>query len=87
MPSIYLTASDAHVTNAYSNRNFIYALLEELYGIDYQMPYGCHIQLFDNEMLENLRMSTARLYTAVLMLIPVAIACAGAVLLIRRKNR
>ncbi len=87
VPSIYLTASDAIVTNAYSNRNFLYALFSELYGSDYAMPYGCRIMTFETAMLENLQMGTARLYTAVLLLIPAVLAGVGTVVLVRRKNR
>jgi len=86
IPSIYLTSTDAMVTDGYSNKNFIYSLLGELYegGV---MPYGCTSITFNDTVLENLKMSTVRLYTAILMLIPVAVAVTGAVVLIRRKNR
>ena len=43
--------------------------------------------LYDTETLENLTMGTAKIYTALIMLIPAAAALVGAVILIRRKNR
>ena len=43
--------------------------------------------LYDTATLENLVMGTARIYTAVIMAFPVAIAAVGAVVIIRRKNR
>ncbi len=86
IPSIYLTASDALVSRGYSNKDFAYALLEEFFGSD-MPPYGCRPLVFNTNTLENLTMGTAKLYTALLMLIPVSVAAVGAVILIRRKYR
>ncbi len=86
IPSIYLTATDAMITNGYSNKNFIYSLLGEFYG-EGLMPYGCSAIVFNDGMLENLTMGTARLYTALFMAVPAVTAIVGAVVLIRRKNR
>lgn len=84
--SIYMTVSDALVTNGYSNKDFIYSLLDYLYGAE-NMPYGCQSVLYDSTVLENLTMSTANLYTAIVLAVPTAIALVGAVVIIRRKNR
>lgn len=86
IPSIYLTAYDAMITNGYSNKNFVYSLFDVFYGKG-NMPYGCKSILYDTATLENLTMGTARAYTAVLLFLPAAIAAAGAVVIIRRRNR
>ena len=84
--SIYMTVSDALVTNGYSNKDFIYSLFEYLYGAE-NMPYGCQSVLYDSNVLENLTMSTANLYTAIVLAVPAIVAILGAVVVIRRKNR
>ncbi len=84
--SIYMTVSDALVTNGYSNKDFIYSLFDRLYGAE-NMPYGCQSILYDSSVLENLTMSTANLYTAIVLAVPAIIAILGAVVVIRRKNR
>jgi hypothetical protein len=84
--SIYITVSDALVTNGYSNKDFMYSLFEYLYGAE-NMPYGCQSVLYDSNVLENLTMSTANLYTAIVLAVPAIIATLGAVVVIRRKNR
>lgn len=86
IPSVYLTATDAMVTNGYGNKDFVYALFDVLYGMD-DMPYGTNSIVYDDTVLENLTMGTAKGITAVLLAIPCVIAIAGAVVLIRRKNR
>lgn len=86
VPSVYLTASDAIVTNGYANKDFIYALCETFYECD-SMVYGTNSYVYDDAVLENLTMGTARIYTAIAVAIPVIIAAAGAVIVIRRKNR
>ena len=86
IPSVYLTASDAMITNGYANKNFLYSVFGELYG-EGNMPYGAKSINFNDYVLENLTMGTARLYTALFMAVPFLIAVAGAVVLIRRKNR
>lgn len=86
IPSVYLTATDATVTNGYVNKNFIYALCEELYGCE-EMIYGCKSIVYESDTLENLTMSAARGYTTALIAIPVALCVLGAVVIVRRKNR
>ena len=84
--SIYMTVSDALVTNGYSNKDFMYSLFDYLYGAE-NMPYGCQSVLYDSSVLENLTMSTANIYTAIVLAVPAIIAVFGAVVVIRRKNR
>ncbi len=86
VPSVYIAASDALVSRGYSNKDFIYALFEELYGCT-GLPYGCEPVLYDTSTLENLTMGTAKLYTALIMLVPVVLAGVACFVLIRRKNR
>lgn len=86
VPSVFLTATDAINTNGYSNKDFLYSLFDEFYGID-GLPYGCRSVLYDNSTLENLTMGTARIYTAVMLAIPALLAVVGFVLMVRRKNR
>jgi hypothetical protein len=86
VPSVYIAATDALVNREYQNRNFIYALLGEFFGTGEQL-YGCNAVLYDTDTLENLTMGTARLYTALIMAVPVIVAAVGTVIIIRRKNR
>lgn len=86
VPSIYLTAADAMITNGYSNKDFLYSLFD-VYFEKGEMPYGCNSLIFDSGILENLTMGTARWLTAALIAIPVLIAAVGTVVIVRRKNR
>ena len=86
VPSLYLTVADALVTNGYANKDFLFSLYEELYGAN-TPPYGCNAVLYNTETLENLSMSEAYIYTAVVALVPLTLAVTGAVILIKRKNR
>ncbi len=84
--SIYLAVSDSLISDGYSNKDFIYSLLDEFFGAD-NPPYGCKPVLYETQMLENLTMGAAKLYTAMIMLVPAAVAAVGAFVIIRRKNR
>ncbi len=86
VPSVYLTADDAMVTNGYSNKDFIYSLFDVFYGAE-NMPYGTKSVLQASTMLENLTLGASLVYTAVLMAIPAVLAVLGTVIIIRRKNR
>lgn len=81
-----LTASDAVVTDGYSNKDFLYSLFDNFFEKG-DMPYGCRSVVYNEEILENLTMGTAKIYTAILLAVPVALALLGTVLLVRRKNR
>ncbi len=86
VPSIYLAVSDALIANGYANKDFTYSLFEELYGAE-GMPYGCEPLLYGSQVLENLTMGTARIYTTIALLIPTAILAVGVAVIIRRKYR
>lgn len=86
VPSIYLTATDSLVSGGYSNRSFIYSVMENVFGSD-ELPYGCKTVYYDADVLDGLTMGTARIYTAVIMAIPAVLAAVGAVIVIRRRNR
>ena len=51
------------------------------------MPYGCKPVIYSSSTLENLTMGMARLYTAITLAIPLAIAAVGTVVIVRRRNR
>lgn len=88
IPSIYMTASDAMLSNTYANKEFVYSVFEELYGADGAMPYGARsVALSGDDLLENLTMREARLFTAIALLPALAAAITGIVILRRRKNR
>lgn len=86
IPDVYITSSEATVTNTYTNKNFIYATLNVLFGAT-SAPYGCKNIMTSTTVLEGLTQGTARGITAVILAVPVAIAAVGAVVLIRRKHR
>ena len=86
MPTIYAAVADSLTANNYSNKDFLYSLFENFYGAE-GMPYGCKPVFYDSQILENLTMGTAGIYTAIVMFIPVAIAAVGAVVIIKRKHR
>lgn len=86
IPGIYLTSSEASVTNTYTNKNFIYATMRVLFDSN-AAPMGCKNIMTSTSVLEGLTQDTVRLITATVIAIPVVIAVTGAVILIRRKNR
>ena len=86
VPSIYLTATDALISGGYANRDFIYAVIDSVFDGD-NIPYGCNTVFYSNDTLENLTMKSARIYTALILSVPVILACVGAVVIVKRKNR
>ncbi len=84
--SVYLTANDALVTSGCANRDFIYSVLECVFGAN-NAPYGCKPIHYNSGTLENLTMGTARIYTIIILMIPAVIAILGVVIVRRRKNR
>ena len=86
IPTAQMATTAALITNGYANKDFLYSIFECLYKVEL-LPYGSSIISFDTTILEGLTMGTANLYTALLLAIPAMIASAGAVILIRRKNR
>ena len=85
-PSVFITATDALTSGGYANREFVYSMLEQIFDSG-KPPYGCNTVFYTEDVLENLTMGTARVYTVVLMMIPVAIAALGVFVTVRRKNR
>lgn len=86
IPSAYITAADAFLSENYSNKDFLYASLEVLFG-SLSAPKGCNQVMYRSAILENLTMGRAKIYTAIIIAIPVALAILGAITIIRRKNR
>jgi hypothetical protein len=84
--SVYLTATDAMITNGYSNKDFLYSLFDVCFEKG-EMPYGCNSVIFDNGSLENLTAAAARWYTVILLAIPLSLCIVCLVVTIRRKNR
>lgn len=86
LPTVYITATDAFISEGYSNKDFLYATLEVAFGA-YAAPYGCNQVIYETQILENLTMGTAKAYTALILAIPAALAIVGTVMIVRRKNR
>ena len=86
IPTAYITAADAFLSDSYSNKDFLYATLEVLFDSN-PAPRGCNQINYTVPMLENLTMGRAKLYTAIILAIPTALAVVGAITIIRRKNR
>ena len=82
----YAITTDAIVSDGYSNKDFIYAVFSEIFSID-TPPYGCKSIVFETDTLQGLTMGTARAYTVIAVIIPVAFAALGAVIAIKRKRR
>ena len=86
VPSPYFTITDAIINDSYSNRDFIYLMLNEVMDSG-AAPYGCSIISFDQSRLEGLTMQMANTYTVLLLAIPAVIAIGGFIVTRRRKNR
>ena len=86
LPSIYISANDALAKKGYSNRDFLYSVFDNLFGMK-DVPYGCTPVYRRDSVLENLTMKSAKIYTAVILSIPAMLAVGGAVVITKRKNR
>ena len=86
IPTAYITAADAFISDGYSNKDFIYATFEVLFDSN-PAPYGCNNVIYDTKVLENFTMGRAKAYTAIIMAIPVILTVVGTVIIVRRKNR
>ena len=84
--SVLLTNADVLIANGYSNKEFIYSLLEVAFDGEVGI-YGTRRIVFDTTIVEGLTQKTAGIYTAILIAIPVLLAAVGAVVCIRRRNR
>ncbi len=86
VPTAYITASDAFLSENYFNKDFLYATLEVLFDSN-TAPRGCNTVTYRTSILENLTMGKAKAYTAIILTMPVILAVVGAITIIRRKNR
>lgn len=86
IPTAYITATDAFLSESYSNKDFIYSTLEVLFESN-PTPRGCNQINYTAKMLENLTMGKAKTYTAIILAVPTMLAAAGIIIIIRRKNR
>lgn len=96
VPSVYLTANDVIRTGSYANKDFVYAMLEEL-GAPYSTRGASVLKLdlmsvngrwVDNTRLEDISMKQVRLYAILLTaVLPCAVAAVGVVIVRRRRHR
>lgn len=86
IPTVLMTGADVLVSNGYSNRDFVYSILSEVFGAP-TVIYGARSVIYNSGVVENLTQSSAVAFTVLLMIIPVALAVLGAVVVIRRKRR
>ncbi len=84
--SVYFTTQSALTTNEYGNRDLIFYIVGEL--CDISVPTGGTHLLFEETAVEDLTMWEARLWTVLLcVVLPLSVAVAGTVILIKRRNR
>ena len=86
IPTAYVTASDAFLSDNYSNKDFLYSTLEVLFDSN-PAPRGCNQIIYTAGILENLTMGRAKLYATFIFAVPVALAIVGIITIRRRKNR
>jgi hypothetical protein len=86
IPTAYITATDAFLSESYSNKDFLYSVLEVLFDSN-PAPRGCNQINYTAKRLENLTMGKAKLYTALTLAVPATLVAVGAIIIIRRKNR
>ncbi len=86
LPTAYITATDAFISEGYSNKDFLYALFDVLFESP-SAPYGARQVLYRSLILENFTMGRAKAYAAIIMAIPVALSVLGTVIIVKRKNR
>lgn len=86
IPTAYITATDAFLSENYSNKDFLYSVLEVLFDSN-PAPRGCNQVLYTSGILENLTMGRAKLYAAIIFAVPVILAVFGVITIRRRKNR
>ena len=86
LPTVLVANGDIMISEGYSNKGFLYSLLEEVYGANNAI-YGTKSVVYDSGALENLTQTGSTVYTVVLLAIPFALAIVGAIVVIRRKRR
>ena len=82
----FLQDGDNMVNNTYTNKAFMLATFATHFGAK-QAPIGCESLIYRGATLEGFTMGRARLYTAIMLAIPAALAVVGTVIIIKRKNR
>lgn len=87
VPSVYMTASDATLSNTYSNREFLLGIFDEIFANEGKLPYGVRSVKTETNLIEDLSLREARLYTVLCFLPAVALVALGAVVLVRRKHK
>lgn len=86
IPTAYITATDAFLSESYFNKDFLYATLEVLFDSN-TAPRGCNFVTYRSAILENLTMGRAKTYTALILAIPAVLTVVGTIIIVRRKNR
>lgn len=86
IPTAYITATDAFLSESYFNKDFLYSTLEVLFDSNIT-PRGCNLVTYRSSILENLTMGRAKTYTAIILAIPAILAVVGVITNVRRKNR
>ena len=87
VPSVYITASDAVLSNTYSNREFLLGVFGEIFGNEGMMPYGTRAVQTVSDLIEDLSLREARWITVICFLPTVALVFVGAFVLVRRKHK
>ena len=86
VPTIYLTAQDALISERYNNTDFLYSVYKAMFGAE-SVPLGCKTVAYNTTVLENLTMKSAHTFTALMLAIPVTLGIVGTVIIVRRRNR
>jgi hypothetical protein len=86
VPGAFLTGTDALVNEGYSNKDFVFSVLHNLFG-SLTAPYGCTSVIYNTGTLQGLTMGTARIYSAIILGSTCVLAVVGFVTIIRRKYR
>lgn len=86
VPNVSLTSTELMTSDVYVNKGFIISAMSELFGGS-STPIGAHTVLYESTALRDFTLGTARLFTAIIMAVPTALAVVGAVVIIKRKNR
>jgi hypothetical protein len=86
VPTIYLTAADALVSEGYANGDYLYSLFNVFFNST-AAPIGCRAVTYGVPTLEGFTMRRAHIYTAIVIAIPTVILLFGAFVIIKRKNR
>ena len=87
IPGAVLSSSGAMNVDGYSNKDFLYSAFEELFDSSAAL-YGIKgITMYTDTALHGFTMKNARTYTALIMILPAALAVGAGVIVVKRKNR